>query len=276
MNKSFRLLLLPLSLLLLTACQPRSFTFVQMADPQLGFSADGGIDADLASLDRAIDLINRLHPAFVVCTGDMVHDLRNDSVAALFTQHVARLDADIPLYYVPGNHDIHELDSTNFAFYRRHYGEPRFAFRYRGSAFVGYNSTIVQEGESAMEAEQYAWLDSVLSRSSRQQHRFVFCHIPPSSHSMTDAPSYENYPLDMRQKYMALFRDRRVDALYCGHVHYDAEMQYEGVDVVCTNALGRPFSGERGLQVTVVSRDSIHRHYYSLDELSALVSPSLP
>ena len=62
------------------AAQKRSdpFFFIQLSDPQLGFIDDNRSYArETELMELFTDAINRLRPAFVVVTGDMVHDLND-------------------------------------------------------------------------------------------------------------------------------------------------------------------------------------------------------
>ena len=47
-----------------------------------------------------------LHPDFVVITGDFVHDLNSVAQINEFKRITAKINAEIPVYYTPGNHDI--------------------------------------------------------------------------------------------------------------------------------------------------------------------------
>ena len=69
------------------AAQKRSdpFFFIQLSDPQLGFIDDNRSYArETELMELFTDAINRLRPAFVVVTGDMVHDLNDAGQVAEF------------------------------------------------------------------------------------------------------------------------------------------------------------------------------------------------
>lgn len=56
----------------------RSFFFVQLSDPRLGLcSEDGGFEREKQQFKQFIDAINRLKPAFVVISGNLVNDRGN-------------------------------------------------------------------------------------------------------------------------------------------------------------------------------------------------------
>ena len=50
------------------------FFFIQLTDPQFGMTAsNAGFEQETANLEFAVATVNRLHPAFVVVTGDLVN-----------------------------------------------------------------------------------------------------------------------------------------------------------------------------------------------------------
>ena len=245
----------------------KSFIFIQLADPQLGFNKDKLLEPDIKQLNRAIDIVNREKPPFIICTGDFVHELLNDSAAVAYEECLSRLDSKIKVYNVPGNHDIRELTPEYFDFYQRHYGEDRFSFRYRGCAFIGINSTIIQKGASEMEAEQYAWLDQQLKKYRKSRACFVVSHIPMAHDSMDEVDDYSNFPKEMRTKYMSLFHKYNVRAIFCGHLHRTSCVDADGIEIVTASAVGYPFDEKRGLTVVKVNEDSFEHQYMLLDEL---------
>ena len=51
-----------------------SFFFIQLSDPQLGmFTENTNFVQETANYEFAVATVNRLKPAFVVVTGDLVH-----------------------------------------------------------------------------------------------------------------------------------------------------------------------------------------------------------
>lgn len=85
------------------AAQKRSdpFFFIQLSDPQLGFIDDNRSYArETELMELFTDAINRLRPAFVVVTGDMVHDLNDAGQVAEFDRLIARdRSGDPGLFY---------------------------------------------------------------------------------------------------------------------------------------------------------------------------------
>src|SRR5437016_1994145 len=83
------------------------FSFVQMSDPQFGmYTENKSFEHEMANFDFAIAAANRLHPKFVVVTGDLINQAGNAAQAAEYRRIAAKLDAGIRLYNVAGNHDV--------------------------------------------------------------------------------------------------------------------------------------------------------------------------
>src|ERR1700761_2262952 len=89
-----------------SAFAARPWFFIQMSDPQFGmYENNAGFAQETANFEFAIATANRLKPAFVVVTGDLVNQEGNAAFIAEYKRVAAKLDPSIPLYNVPGNHD---------------------------------------------------------------------------------------------------------------------------------------------------------------------------
>lgn len=246
----------------------KPFFFIQMADPQLGFNKDGSssLEHSVQQMKRSIDAINRLKPAFVIVTGDLVHQLLLDENADKYTELMSRLNKKIKVYTTPGNHDIRELTPEYFDFYKRHYGEDRFSFRYKGCAFIGFNSTIIQKGESELEREQFAWLEKELKKANKCRTIFLFAHIPLICNSMDEVDNYDNYPTSLRNKYVDLFRKYGAKTMLCGHLHRNLTSQANGVQIFVASAIGYPFDEQDGMPLVKIGKDSFDYRFFRLNE----------
>ena len=130
------------------------FTFVQIADPQLGF-CDKGQDWrwTVDNLKVTVARVNELKPAFVIVTGDLIHNHKSAEQARAYRENIALIDASIPVFHIPGNHDIPKYGAEALAQYLDEFGYDRFSFSYNGSAFIGLNSNaMVCDSERAAAA----------------------------------------------------------------------------------------------------------------------------
>ncbi|MFR2004756.1 metallophosphoesterase [Alistipes putredinis] len=120
------------------------FTFVQIADPQLGF-CDKGQDWrwTVDNLKVTVARVNELKPAFVIVTGDLIHNHKSAEQARAYRENIALIDASIPVFHIPGNHDIPKYGAEALAQYLDEFGYDRFSFSYNGSAFIGLNSNAM-------------------------------------------------------------------------------------------------------------------------------------
>lgn len=158
------------------------FTFVQIADPQLGF-CDKGQDWrwTVDNLKATVARVNELKPAFVIVTGDLIHNHKNAEQARAYRENIALIDASIPVFHIPGNHDIPDYGTEALAQYLDEFGYDRFSFSYNGSAFIGLNSNAMvcdSERAAADARAQLEWFGKQLERYRKCNHIFVFTHHP--------------------------------------------------------------------------------------------------
>src|SRR3974377_1043375 len=121
------------AIILAGLCHARaqSYFFIQMSDPQFGmYSQNHGIEQETINFEFAIATANRLKPAFVVITGDLVNQAGNREQIAGLKRIAAKLDPAIPLYLAPGNHDVGtEPTPESLAAYRERFGRDYYNLR---------------------------------------------------------------------------------------------------------------------------------------------------
>ncbi len=244
-----------------------SFFFVQISDPQLGFrEAEGWAESD-SLLRRTVEAINRLRPAFVVVTGDMVDSSDHAGQLEAYRRLIGEVHADIPVFHLPGNHDIGKYSSARKAAYRARYGYDRFAFRFGDCAFIGIDSCPIKEGAAPDEAEQYAWLCDRLEQMQACRLKFVFQHHPIVLAERHEAENYSNLPEAMRARYIALFERWGVDALFAGHLHNTAACTVGTLQLITCGPSGKPLgTGFSGLCIVTVRPDGFSCRYVSASE----------
>ena len=82
-------------------------TFIQMSDPQFGmYTKDADFAHETANFEFAVAAANRLMPAFVVITGDLINKSGDAAQAAEYKRIASKLNPKIKLFSVPGNHDV--------------------------------------------------------------------------------------------------------------------------------------------------------------------------
>lgn len=253
--------------------QSPEYFFIQITDLQFGFiEANKGFGKETELYQKAVNIISRLKPAFVVITGDLVNNRSDRSQVNEFKRLTATIDKDIPVYILPGNHDIGEspvqADIDNF---NSDYGNDRFSFKYKNSAFIGLNSCLIKSGTTVLEQQQFDWLGKELSKAEGSGHILIFCHYPFFVSAFDEPDEYFNIPGKIREKYLLLFKNEKVDAVFAGHLHKNSIAHYDGMQMVTTSAVGKPLAKDpSGIRIIKVYPDSIASVYYGLDEIPGL------
>lgn len=249
--------------------------FIQVTDPQFGmFDSNAGFEKETALYENAVSRINQLHPDFVVITGDFVNNGKSEAQINEFKRITAKIAADIPVYYSPGNHDIGQVpDKGSLKTFKKNYGNDRFSFNHKGSSFIGFNTGIIKGKLEKPEQKQFNWLTKKLKKSRHAQHIILFTHYPFFNKNFDEPTAYSNIDVELRAKYLDLFNDNRVNALFSGHHHNNGLSTYGNMQLVTTSALGKPLGkAPSGMRIIKVYGDRIDHEYYGLDELPALIS----
>lgn len=251
------------AIMLVSACQSfKPFTFVHMTDTQIGFIDESPAYSHSDSLMKAaVDAVNAMNPAFVFVTGDLVDNPEDPVQDSVYRTRLAEVKA--PAYAVPGNHDyLGGFTGEKREKYIALRGYDRFSFKDRGCAFIGIDSNCIKDGAEEAEAEQWAWLDAELNKARGSKYIFIFLHCPIIRESIDEPEDYFNFPAEKRQKYIGLFRDAGVNAVFSGHTHQEYSTTFDGMlfstaGPVC-NALGH---GTPGYNVVNVGKDGIEVEY---------------
>jgi 3',5'-cyclic AMP phosphodiesterase CpdA len=107
-------------------------TIAQISDTHLG---EVHSPHAAENLRRAVDMINARHPDAVVLSGDIGENPEEWQRAR---QILKGLKA--PLYYAPGNHDVHTNDVAE---YRSVFGSDYYRFRVKGVTFLVIDSQLL-------------------------------------------------------------------------------------------------------------------------------------
>ena len=154
--------------------------FVQISDSHIGFDKPANTDVT-ATLRAAIAKIKAepQPPAFVLHTGDLTH-LSKASEFDTLQQVLSELS--IPVFYVPGEHDV--LDDDGKSFLRRFgkgtSGAGWHSFDQGGVHFIGLVNVVNLKagGLGTLGNEQLEWLEKDVKRLKSSTPIVVFAHIP--------------------------------------------------------------------------------------------------
>jgi len=252
----------------------REFFFIQLSDPQFGmYSGNRGFEQETANLEFAVATVNRLKPAFVIVTGDLVNSPGNLEQIAEYQRIMKKVDPAIPVYNLPGNHDV-GLNPTPGALqeYRKHFGRDYYSFRQGPIYGIVLNSCLIfapEKAESEYEA-QMQWLRAELekAKSSGASQILVFQHHPYFLKDVHEKDAYENIPLSRRLAYLDLLRAAGVRYVFTGHYHQNALAKHQDMEIVVTGPVGKPLRGARsGLRIVKVTPEGLEHKYYEFGDL---------
>jgi 3',5'-cyclic AMP phosphodiesterase CpdA len=250
--------------------QYNPYFFIQITDPQFGmFENNEGFEKETVLYEKAVAEINKLNPDFVVITGDFVHDPKADSQIKEFKRITAKINPEIPVYYTPGNHDVgQEPDKQSLRKYNNSYGYEKFAFKHKGSWFIGFNSSLIKSNLPKHEQKQYKWLKKALEKSQEGTHVVLFCHYPFIIKAFDEPETYSNIGPENREKYLSLFETNQVDAVFSGHLHNNAVTNHGEIEWVTTSAIGKPLGdAPSGMRIVIIYKDRIEHTFFGLDEI---------
>lgn len=257
--------------------------FIQLSDPQFGmYTANADCEQETANFEFAIATANRLKPAFVIVTGDLVNKAGDKTQADEYLRIAAKLDRSIPLYQLPGNHDIgNEPTAESIAAYGARFGRDHYSFRCGPLLGLVLNSGLIQSAKGAPQeaGQQEAWLKTELEKAKREgvPHVIVFQHHPWFIASIDESAGYHNLPLSERHRYLDLFRQYGVTHVFAGHHHANATAKYDSLELVTTGAIGKPLRKDvSGLRVVIVRDIGIEHRFYHLGELPNRIDLSPP
>src|SRR5690349_2998125 len=161
--------ILTLALLCALPTLAQEFFFLQMSDPQFGmYAEDKNFTQETLNFEFAIATANRLKPAFVVVTGDLINQSSNAAQAAEYKRIAAKLDPAIRLFNVAGNHDVeNEPTAETLAQYRERFGPDYYSFRVGDIAGFVLDSSIEQHPQNVPQeaGKMETWLRAELTKA---------------------------------------------------------------------------------------------------------------
>lgn len=250
------------------------FFFIQLSDTQFGmFTGDKAFDQESANFEFAVAAINRLKPAFVVITGDLINKPGDAAQIAEFFRIERKIERTIPVYSVVGNHDIENVPTPEtLVAYTNLFGPDRYTFQHADFTGIVLNSVLIHSPQRTTNevAAQEAWLRTQLksARDGGAKHIAVFQHHPWFLKTASEADEYFNIPRERRTNYLALFREFGVKHLFCGHYHRNAVARDGELECVTTGPVGMPLGGDKsGLRVVIVRDSGMEHRYYSFGEI---------
>jgi Icc protein len=154
--------------------------FVQISDSHIGFDKPANTDVT-ATLRVAIAKIKAEpeQPSFVLHTGDLTH---LSKPAEFDTLQQVMSELALPVFYVPGEHDVLEDDGKSYLqrFGNGTQGAGWHSFDQNGIHFIGLVNVVNLKagGLGTLGPEQLEWLEKDVKRLKSSTPIVVFAHIP--------------------------------------------------------------------------------------------------
>jgi 3',5'-cyclic AMP phosphodiesterase CpdA len=285
MNCGSRLLLCALLLAALISAFPAqdaNFFFIQLSDPQFGmYEADRGFAQETANYEFAVATVNRLKPAFVIVTGDLVNKPGDPDQVSEYLRISKKLLPPIPIYHLPGNHDVgNEPSPESLAAYRRSFGRDYYSFRSGPLYAIVLDSALIKAPQNAPRdaAEQDSWLRSELEKAAGSGEHLivVFQHHPYFVDSPDEKDAYHNIPGEKRRAYLDLLRRHGVRWVFAGHYHQNALAKDGDLQMVTTGPVGHPLGqGKSGIRVVAVTGTILKHRFFDFGDLPATLADAL-
>jgi len=280
MHKSRILLATTVALICLAASahaqSASEITVAQISDTHLG---DKHAPHAAENLRHAVEMINDRHPDAVVLSGDIGENPEAWEQARSILKKLKP-----PLYYAPGNHDVHSNDVER---YRKVFGKDYYTFEVRGVTFVVIDSELLGNydkyeakqpmplpPETEEESERMlSWLSGLRggekgdSRDDAKKIMIGVQHISVfRDGSFPDAKPYWIVSDPYRSKEMKLLHDLGIKDMLVGHWHNGRVFEKEGITWHVAPATSwLPWGGELGFAMHNISANGdVHTEFVSL------------
>jgi 3',5'-cyclic AMP phosphodiesterase CpdA len=240
---------------------------------------------------------------FVIHTGDLMEE---PSAWAARAFKAVCSSLDVPVYFVPGNHDVYnppmgeieapwwarlEVNSNLQRSYEGWFGPAWYKATCRGVHLVGVNSLVLNSGLPE-EGEQWAWLEETLKEIDGHGTRIVlFTHLPlfvNQADERLDDQDFANRYLVVappaRDRLLDLVRRNRVTAVLAGHLHvpwHRSQTWPDGstTEFLCTGSSGPPSPmaiDHFGLPLNLEDGLGYHEHWLDWEGLRSLYHRHMP
>lgn len=233
-------------------------TIAQISDTHLG---EVRAPHAAENLRRAVEMVNERHPDAVVLSGDIGESPETWEEARNILRAVRA-----PLYYVPGNHDVHTHDVEK---YRSVFGSDYYSFRVKNIDFLVIDSELLGNYEryeaaspptlpedTAQESEKMMdWL-----RKQKGKSKGVVIgiqHIPVfRDGSFPDPKPYWVISEPYRSQEMDMLHELGVRDMLVGHWHNGRVFEGGGITWHAAPATSwLPWGGQLGFAMHQISKD---------------------
>src|SRR5579862_5854717 len=217
--------------------------FVQISDSHIGFDKPANTDVT-ATLRLAVAKIKAApeQPSFVLHTGDLTH---LSKPAEFDTLQQVLSELSLPVFYVPGEHDVLEDDGKSYLqrFGKGTQGAGWHSFDQGGVHFIGLVNVVNLKagGLGSLGKDQLEWLEKDVKHLKSSTPIVVFAHIP----LWTVYPDWGWGTADSAQALGYLKKFGSVTVLN-GHIHQTMQKVEGNVTfhTACSTAFPQPAPGQ--------------------------------
>jgi 3',5'-cyclic AMP phosphodiesterase CpdA len=222
---------------------------------------------ETANWTFAVANINRIHPAFLVVTGDLVNKTGDAAQITEYLRITHSVDRSIHVYNVAGNHDVgNEPTPESIAAYRKNIGPDYYSFREGPIYGIVLNSSYFKAPDNVRDeaAKQEAWLSAELEKAKTSGALpVVFLHIPLFLKEPDEPAQYFNAPMEIRQRILSLLRRYNVRYVFAGHLHANSFGKDGDLEMITTAAEGKPIGPDpSGLRIIEFKGGSLDHKYF--------------
>ena len=212
------------------------FSFAVFTDPHFSTN-EGPRERKQKELVRQI---NALAPDLVINIGDTITSSPWSPGYRGAAEMAKRIlgELKMPLYYVPGNHDVGNkpsfilnkeegfgnrgLTDETIKEYEELFNAPSYySFDHKGCHFA-YIDTMGLGSNTSDDQAQTEWLRKDLASSQDKRFRFLFGHVHPMYKDLGEPEEINYDAIDQphRKELLDLCNEQKVDILMCGHTHH--------------------------------------------------------
>jgi DNA repair exonuclease SbcCD nuclease subunit len=250
--------LLVLLLFLFPCTLSAQVVIAQISDTHIGeHRAPHAVD----NLWKTVELVNARHPDAVVLSGDIGENPHDWEQARDILKHLKA-----PLYYAPGNHDVHTRDVEK---YRNVFGKDYYRFRVKNVDFVVIDSQLLGNyekyeakespplpAETEPESKQMlSWLKQQKSENGRPL--IGIQHVPLyRDNGFPDPKPYWMVSEPYRTRELQILHELGIKHMLVGHWHNGRTFERDGITWHVAPATSwLPWGGKLGFAVHTITPD---------------------
>ncbi len=240
-----------------------------MPDPgsSFRFAVFGDVQIGIAHLSRLMNALKERAPVdFIVHTGDAAAYPGPGNYVMLLNE-LERCGLTVPLFVVPGNHDIGRTGGTLF---ERYFGPRELSFVYGKTLFV-----VMDDAMGPFRKEAYERLENLLKHRPPDVRRvFLFMHRPPIDWEGSDKIVEAKYT-----PFHELLARYEIDRVFAGHI-YAYHREVRGSTVFLVNGQGGDWTARHqlvscSLTLVEVDGDTVRDERVELPPSGTAVAESL-